>query len=386
MQKNGINVAIAIDDGYVKYAYVMLTSLFENNDGVTVFILQNNLKQESRVILAELAKKYNNEIEFIEVEIDDETKKLLPLNAWKIQTYYRLFLVDALLENLERIIYLDSDMIITGSLRKLYNIELGKNVIAAYANPKPDEKISERRADIFRELYADRAYGYFNAGFLLCDLKKMRGRYNFKYYMDALGKLEYKVYTPDQDILNVVHYDEVLLIDEIYNFEVCSWYEKDYEEKKDAIKVLHYILEKPWQANHTPFFAEGVWWNWAKKTPFYEEFRDNYISGADSLIEYKKKINDIKGRIADNTANLKESLDIYLGVLDIYEKLMKTQWEEKYSNEAITAFDEKMLSGREIFTYYELLGRYLDALNEAVFKWYDMSEKFRKITKLDELV
>ena len=381
-----MNIAISIDDGYTKYAYVMLVSLFEHNKDVCVYVLTEDVSQENRKTLEDLGKKYNSQVRFIDIKISDELKAKLPLNAWKIQVYYRLLLADVLPEEVKRIIYLDTDMIVRASIRELYEINLGKNVICACGERELTEEFFAYRGKEFEELYRNKMYPTFNSGCVLMDIEKMRGKYTFSYYIKVLEELNYKVYTPDQDLLNYVHHNEVLVLSsDLYNYEACKWYGNYYEKKKDRIKILHYILGKPWQANHIPFYIERIWWDYAKKTPYFDEFRFEYERDAERIESYRNRIENIEKSIIQSKNALDESVNVYIGILEIYKKVMSPQWVNVYGDDPITVFGEKNTQGREIYTYFEIISQLLGKLSDYTLELNGEIEKIKMILDLDGL-
>ena len=93
-----MNVAIALNQKYFYYTYVMLTSLYENNQDscVHTYILHSDLSLDLLKAFGELAEKYGGQIHELKV---DRTMfpENLPINEqWSLETYYRLVLLDIL--------------------------------------------------------------------------------------------------------------------------------------------------------------------------------------------------------------------------------------------------------------------------------------------------
>ena len=115
------NILCATDDNYVPYCGIMLTSLFENNKGLNfcIYILVEHLSNKSKSEFATLAKKYSQNIEIITV--DGEKLKECPIRTGdhvSIVTYYRLLAPILLPSDVDKILYLDCDMIINGNITR----------------------------------------------------------------------------------------------------------------------------------------------------------------------------------------------------------------------------------------------------------------------------
>ena len=113
-----MNVATALDDNYAKYTYVMLYSLFTNNEDaeIYVYLLQNSLTEESIQNLEKLCDTYRNHLCLLDVNEDTMDQRLLQTDNWTMETCYRLQLFDILPSEVDRLLYLDVDMVINQSV------------------------------------------------------------------------------------------------------------------------------------------------------------------------------------------------------------------------------------------------------------------------------
>ncbi len=123
--------------------------------------------------------------------------------------YYRLNLAD-ILKDLERVIYMDSDIVVTGDLSKLFDMKLRNDNYIAGVNDMDFEKLSENIS----------TNGYINSGVILFDLKKIR-----EDNLDVLQKcreilFEKKVQLSpciDQDLINIVFNNHIEFLEERWN-------------------------------------------------------------------------------------------------------------------------------------------------------------------------
>ena len=105
-----INVCLACDDNYSKYAGVVIASALANSalkDNLCFYILDGGIKEENKAKINELKSIKNCEINFISIDesLFEEYKKIKTHSYITIATYYRLKL-PSLLPNVKKIIYL----------------------------------------------------------------------------------------------------------------------------------------------------------------------------------------------------------------------------------------------------------------------------------------
>lgn len=277
MKSHAMNIVIAVNQIYVPYAYVMLTSLLCNNPcPIDIFVLHRDLTEADENTLNDLSRHYPASFHYIYIPDsllppDD----VLASTTWGIETYFRLTVIDLLPPELDRAIYLDSDMIVNGSLAELYFCDFGGKKIAACCDLHSSSPFGDYRDDLFHSLIPDN-FIYFNAGLTLFNLTALRPDYGFSFYMDAARKLNYNIQFPDQDLLNYCHHKDVLYFDfKRYNLfarRAYTDYGMHYDDVKRNTTVIHYTNSKPWQGDCLHCDIEQLWWDYAAMTPFYHRF------------------------------------------------------------------------------------------------------------------
>lgn len=103
--------------------------------------------------------------------------------------------------------------------------------------------------------------------------------------MEAIKKWNYEMEAPDQDILNYVHGYKAGYIDykEFNLFARIAHNQKySYNDVKNSVKIIHFAGDKPWNNTNCHYDIEQLWWDYAKKTPFYhsllEQLQQNLMS------------------------------------------------------------------------------------------------------------
>lgn len=273
-----MNIVYSSSNSYAEIAGVSITSLFENNQAVSkinLFIIDNGISFENRIRLDKIAEKYNREITYLNtIDLEKLTDISIQTGRWHISTFYRLFLCTILPLEVERVMYIDCDMIIRNSLDDVWNFNM-----ADYWVMGADDCRSENyRLDIGINANCI----YINNGFLLIDLKSWRdnGLENIflKFIRDYHGDVTYM----DQGVLNGVLGDmnKIGLLPLKYNaqtvFYDCTLKEIDiYRKPLFAYKeeVMIENLKNPVIVHFTSCFLSGTRpWNVKNGHPYRNEF------------------------------------------------------------------------------------------------------------------
>lgn len=199
---------LGFDNGYSPFADATIASVCVNNAGEHLFyVITDYLSDDNRKKLERDVKCYGSSIEYIFVNENDI--KDFPLgphmanNYVSIATYFRLFMIDKLPEKVQKVIYLDCDVIVNGSLSLIWNWKFkdGHCILAANDEPK-NAGLSTRR------LGYDYTYSYFNAGVLMVDLVKLRKVLDKNIINSYIRQHINIIKFHDQDILNALLFDK----------------------------------------------------------------------------------------------------------------------------------------------------------------------------------
>ena len=117
---------------------------------------------------------------------------------------------------------------------------------------------------------------YFNAGVMLWNVDRLREEYSFERFMDAAGELGFDLQYADQEILNYLLYDKIFYCDgDKYNYIVRGEVQQLDLSSDEAI-IMHYAGCNPWQDGLKNDLYR-IWWEYAKKTPFYLELLEENL-------------------------------------------------------------------------------------------------------------
>ena len=268
-----VPVFFAINNAYAPYAAASIHSITQRCDKnryYKVIILHDGLSWPNRIRLRSLVtnnvalqfRKISNNL-YLKAIIKYCSKEKGKGDFFSAAVYYYRFFIPRLFPMYEKAVYIDSDTILTGDIGKLFDTDLGDNVLAATVDPKVTV-VPE-----FRE-YVDNAVGvshdeYVNSGVILMDLRKMRKMHYLSTMVELIDKYDADLVAPDQDYLNVILKGQIKYLDPCWNVEPSDNLPK-------GTKLVHFnLFNKPWRYTDVP--CEDLFWNAAKGTGFYGDLR-----------------------------------------------------------------------------------------------------------------
>ena len=259
------NIALAIGPDCTKQINVILYSVFYNNPHLlfTCYFLYFDLPNEElnfyKRIVAELGYKCVF-LQFPQINID-RTEYRHVTN----ETFLRLLIPSALPKNVKRVLYLDYDVIVNGSLKEVFHYSFGQySLLAAVANKNQNKLNAVKQANGV-------PYGkkYFNAGVLVMDLDKLRENESFKkdYVLYFLEHHLKEIKEDDQGYLNHYLWNKTKIINYKYNYNAAIYYLDGHDafsriksatelikaEKKaeEQAIIIHYRgASKPWDQKY----------------------------------------------------------------------------------------------------------------------------------------
>lgn len=253
-----MNILMAVNKAYLDKAKTMLFSLRLVSKGeINLYLMNTNLCETDLIEFEEfLLNKCN--INFNLIQFDNEIIKNMPTTQqFSIETYYRLFAQYCLPKSLERILWLDADIVILKDISGLYyeNFNDKAFIVAPDINCH-----SKRILEIKQSLNIAQSHTYFNAGVLLFNLKHLREKKDCDKIISTCNILKDKLIYLDQDLLNYLYQDNVVYANaNIYNnqilFQPTEYY---FDEKNTAI--LHYVgSKKPWFGKNINKYSKYYW-------------------------------------------------------------------------------------------------------------------------------
>ncbi len=237
-----MDVIMAFNTGFLLPALTAIYSLFINNNNIRLHILYVELSDSAQTVIKRLeGAGNNNRVEFLRVEGRLLEHIKVATGRWRQECFFRYFVTDMLPE-MDRVLWLDADVLVRKSVEELYNMDFeGKS----FAGVHDDTSEPERRLGIS---------DYCNSGVLMINNKKLRETGKMDAYWKLVASPDYKGELPDQDALNIVFKDDIILIDVRFNaFPLTSDNYADYLIKNAVI--VHFISKyKPWNTDDVEYF------------------------------------------------------------------------------------------------------------------------------------
>lgn len=270
-----INICFSSDNNYVQHLCVAIASILKNagkDDDLSFFIFDGGINDDNKnnILKLKTIKEFN--VEYI--NIDASVFENLPnfSNYISNATYFR-FKIASLLPNIDKIIYMDCDIVVLGSLKELFD----ENIEDYHMAGVEDIGYYLHRRGLKRETESF----YINAGIILMNLKKWRQDNIEKKLLSFSSISKEKLVHADQDIINKVLNKTCKPMDLKWNVQDSFYRVVSYMEKHPLMKniknawknpfIIHYTGEKkPWNIPYMPY---GIYYvKYLKYTPFVKEY------------------------------------------------------------------------------------------------------------------
>lgn len=284
-----VPVVLASDDAYVPMLTTTILSMLENASSdrfYDVAVFERNISAQHRDEMCAFFSRFENaSLRFYNVRHLISGHDLVTNNEHiSLETYYRFLIQEAFAEY-DKVLYLDSDLIIQGDVAELFDTDLEDNLIAGVRDIDFLGNLNmpggERLAYALETLKLAKPYDYFQAGVLVLNTAELRKLHSVGEWLRIATTVDYLY--DDQDILNAecqgrvryleprwnVMHDCAGRVGRIFSFAPALDYDA-YLAARNAPKVIHYAgFEKPWTNPDCDYAA--TYWSYARRTPFYEQ-------------------------------------------------------------------------------------------------------------------
>ncbi len=191
-----MNVLVAINKGYIRHFNVMLTSLLENTkSNVCVYVMHDDLQAEDEECIC---SRFTG-AEFVFLYMDKSLCAGFPTTKrYPYTIYYRIFAPLLLPENLDRVLYLDCDLVAHNDLDAFYRQDFQDNLFIACSHTGKIMRLINRL-----RLGAGKNSVYMNTGVLLMNLNRLRSVLNIEELKAYTLRRKRRLILFDQDVLYV---------------------------------------------------------------------------------------------------------------------------------------------------------------------------------------
>lgn len=284
-------VVFACSESFVPYLSVAIQSIVENaspSRRYDIIVLTRNITPASMITLTRQATSENVGIGFLDVDAALGDIELPHHGHFRPETYFRL-LAPQLLPNVDKAIYLDSDLIVDADVSELYDTDVTGYPLAATRDADTIGQIEGYDATVGpylkNELGMDDPHDYFQAGVLLMNLAELRRTVSPREFL-RLSTLRMWRWL-DQDVLNRVVNGRYVRVHMRWNY-LMDWQHlrrthiianapadvrAEYEEAAADPAIIHFAGpdNRPWlypDADRAELF-----WRYAMHSPYLDEIR-----------------------------------------------------------------------------------------------------------------
>lgn len=257
-----MNILISVDEKYLDIAETMLFSLKKNTkEKIDVYLLNCSLPRE-RVLCFEQYLENECDMTLYVIAVDPEFFDTFPVDScFSIEMYYRILAQFLLPESLDRILWLDADIIILKDIRAFYHQSFnGMKYVVCPDRCNSDQGTVSQTIRIQKErLGIPDEHLYFNSGVMLINLALLRQETKMDHIMQKCVELKDRLLYPDQDLLNAFYVGQTKYAERFYNYQLLGM-RKIPKDDTEQVSILHYTGQnKPWDYHSMNNASRHYW-------------------------------------------------------------------------------------------------------------------------------
>ena len=248
-----MNILVTLNSNYLNVLVVMLKSLAYSNKHrkFDVYVMNESLSEKDIVFLKENTLK---NINIIDLKINDKELNKAPVTKrYPKEMYYRIFAAYYLPKKVDKILYLDPDLVVINKIDKLYKTNLDNYYFAAATHIWGILQTFNR---IRLRMKNDDIY--INSGVMLMNIELLRKQQNREDVYKFIQKNKNKLMLPDQDVISGLYANKILPLDP-YTYNMTekllnqTYFMSHINERwiKENSVIIHYCgKNKPWKKNY----------------------------------------------------------------------------------------------------------------------------------------
>lgn len=236
-KSKNFNIAYSVDNNFIKYAIISI-------------IKNDKEKYHFHIFYSNISDDNLDKIKKLELEGCALTLYKINVNIFKnmqvkenlpISMYFRLIIPQVLHPFINKVLYLDADIICINKLSDIFSYNLKNKIAGVINHAYIDPYVSS--------LSLNNTEYYFNSGVMLINTEEWKSNKILEKFLIKINESNYKY--PDQDVLNILLENKILYLDGKYNRFI------ENVRKNDNTTLIHYTgTPKPWKAwyNNDDFF------------------------------------------------------------------------------------------------------------------------------------
>ena len=274
MKNRILDIAFCVNDVWLSYVTVSIKSIIENNKSYTIniHIITDHISEANEKRLLSEVQGYKNVSVRIYWIDDTPLKKLRVSTRWPIYTWYRILLPQILSDKINKVLYLDADIVVVDDIGELFAIDMKEKSIAAVLDSLTFETV------LYQRLGYESSKHYVSSGVLLMNLQFWRENDLTEMIIDWAVKNDSELRYPDQDAINYICRDTKVLLPLRFNILYALFYtdkfysneKRQMEECLDKPAIIHFTDDyKPWFIDtiQHPMYKKWIKYNNLLRTP-----------------------------------------------------------------------------------------------------------------------
>ena len=244
-------IVLVGDQAYQEQVSTTIKSILYYNKNVKIYVFNQGLSDEWFRDFNDLAEQLDSELVNVSLNQVTISSEWLTQDHISSATYARYFIPQFVVE--ERVLYLDSDLVVNRDLQPLFDISLEGKLVAAVGD----------------------AGGYgFNAGVLLIDNQSWKEKQLQETFIKETNRImglvqsgQMEDFNGDQTVLNHVLAQDWLPLDKIYNLQVghdlvafYSGWNGHFELDQEPLIIHYTTFRKPWNSDVSYRYRQ-LWWD-----------------------------------------------------------------------------------------------------------------------------
>ena len=266
-----MNIVCCVDDKYISHTTTMLTSLILNTKkktNINIYIVYKKLDTENIRKMVESIKPFGVSVIFKHCRGLDTTN--FNKRSYITETAYLKLEIPELLDNIDKVIYIDGDIIINNDIQELWEIDVSDYYLAAALDYNKKFATELGIPDTL----------YFNSGLMIMNLVKCREKEFRERCLEFLLSPLNPRNTCDQDVLNYATQQNFKKISSEWNYLISNQFLLS-KLNYNIPSVIHYsFTPKPWVLFSEVKFKE-LYWEYRQKTLWA-----NFLEGLGEISEF----------------------------------------------------------------------------------------------------
>lgn len=248
-----MNILVTLNSNYLKTLVVMLKSLALSNKHrrFNVYVMNDSLSKEN---IEYLRTNVSKGVNIIDLKVNKDEFSNVPITKrYPKEMYYRILASYYLPKRVNKILYLDPDLVVINRIDRLYNINLDNYYFAAASHVWGIVQTFNRL-----RLRMNKDNVYINSGVMLMNIKLLRREQDKQDVYNFIKKNAKKLMLPDQDVISGLYANKILPLDPyVYNMTEKllnqSYFMPHINERwiEENSVIIHYCgRNKPWKAKY----------------------------------------------------------------------------------------------------------------------------------------